>query len=61
MTQKQFIQRVRKLTGKTYFNFWHVEHYLKSGIINPKQYGRGISREFSQKDLDIVKKRLLGK
>lgn len=60
MTQKQFIRKVREITGKSDFNYWHVEHYLKSGLINPKVFGHGIPREFSSKDLDIVKKRLLG-
>ncbi|HCL00106.1 MAG TPA: hypothetical protein DHW42_08395 [Candidatus Marinimicrobia bacterium] len=60
MTQKEFIKKVRETTSKSDFNYWHVEHAIKSGLIKPKQRGRGIPREFTLCDLDIVTKRLLG-
>lgn len=61
MTQKEFIKKVRELTGKSDFNYWHVEHYIKSRLIDPKQHGQGIPREFNQNDLDIVVKKLIGR
>ncbi|MHA1702081.1 MAG: hypothetical protein ACTSWK_07435 [Promethearchaeota archaeon] len=61
MTQKEFIKKVREITSNTNFNFWHVEHFIKSGLINPKQHGQGIPREFTLNDLNIVVKRILGK
>jgi len=59
--QKEFIKKVREITGKSDFNYWHIEHYIKSRLINPKQHGQGIPREFSRGDLHIVIKKIIGK
>ena len=51
MKQKEFIESVREKSGKSNFHYWTVEHLIKAGVINPKQRGRGIPREFSEEDI----------
>jgi len=51
MNQQEFIKKVREKTGKDNFQYWTVNHLIKSGVINPKRKGRGRPREFDQEDV----------
>ncbi len=54
MNQATFIKQIREATGRHDFNYWHVEHLVKAGIIKPLRRGRGIPRIFSESDVKTV-------
>lgn len=51
MTQKQFVKKVKEQLGRDDLQYWHIEHLVKSGIVNPVRKGSGRPREFSNDDV----------
>jgi hypothetical protein len=54
MTQKELINEVNEKLKNHKINYHQVDYAIKLGLISPKQYGRGIPREFSQEDVDAL-------
>ncbi len=52
LTQKEFIQKVRELTGKTDFNC-HVEHFIKEGTVTVINFVKIIEKKARSPPADI--------
>lgn len=53
MTQKEFIKRVREVTGKNDFNYWHVEHFIKVGTVAVINFVKIIEKKARSPPADI--------
>lgn len=54
MTQKELIKKVNSRLDTYKIKFHQVNYAIKMGLIEPKQHGRGVPREFSQEDVDVL-------
>lgn len=53
MTQKEFIKRVREVTAKVDFNYWHLEHFVKVVTVTVINFGKTIEKKARSPPADI--------
>ena len=53
LTQKEFIQKVREITDKSDFNYWHVEHFIKVGTVTVINFVKIIEKKARSPPADM--------